>query len=88
MFVTYVCPYYILFCVKERICRSKHLQLASGTNVSIFWFVTFVWDLASFIFVAFWVITVMMCYKAQINYGEYKLRTNCKLTTLELYESF
>ncbi|KAK9739397.1 ABC transporter [Popillia japonica] len=69
MFVTYVCPYYILFCVKERICRSKHLQLASGTNVSIFWFVTFVWDLASFIFVAFWVITVMMSYKAQINYG-------------------
>ncbi|KAI4463143.1 atp-binding cassette transporter subfamily a abca [Holotrichia oblita] len=37
MFITFVVPYYTLFCVKERVCQSKHLQVSSGTDVSAFW---------------------------------------------------
>ena len=40
---------FVLFPVKERSTKSKHLQYVSGLQPSIFWLSAFVWDLLNFL---------------------------------------
>lgn len=46
--MTFVSAYYILFSVRERVSKSKHLQFVSGVKVFIFWSTSFICDLISF----------------------------------------
>lgn len=34
-----------VFVVRERVCKSKHLQLVSGAQASVYWAATYVWDM-------------------------------------------
>ena len=36
---------FIIFIVKERSCKSKHLQLVSGVDMLAFWCATYIWDM-------------------------------------------
>lgn len=41
----YVPAAFIVFLVKERVSKSKHLQLVSGVDMSAYWVSTYLWDL-------------------------------------------
>ncbi|RZB38621.1 ATP-binding cassette sub-family A member 3-like, partial [Asbolus verrucosus] len=47
--MAFVASFYVLFSIKERISKSKHLQFVSGVNVIIFWGTSFLWDLFTFL---------------------------------------
>ncbi|EFA12132.2 ATP-binding cassette sub-family A member 3-like Protein [Tribolium castaneum] len=47
--MAFVSGFYVLFCVKERICKAKHLQFMAGVNVYIFWLTCFICDLLTFV---------------------------------------
>ncbi|KAK9882108.1 hypothetical protein WA026_018950 [Henosepilachna vigintioctopunctata] len=46
---SYIGNFYILFNIKERMSQAKHLQFVSGINVFIFWFVSLIADIVTFI---------------------------------------
>ena len=53
-----------VFVVKERISKSKHLQLVSGAAANMYWAATFLWDLAVYSLV------VMGCFLVFALYAE------------------
>jgi len=60
----YVPAAFVSFVVKERECKSKHLQLVSGANVFLYWMATYLWD--SFLFLLF-----TLCFMGVLNcYGD------------------
>lgn len=46
--MTFVSSFYILFCVRERVTKAKHLQFVSGANVFMFWFSSYLFDFIHF----------------------------------------
>jgi ATP-binding cassette, subfamily A (ABC1), member 3 len=46
--MSFVGALFVLFYVRERVSRSKLLQFVSGTNIAIFWTVSFLWDFLMF----------------------------------------
>ena len=53
----YIPGAFVVFLVKERVCKSKHLQLVSGVNMTSYWVANFLWDMS-----LFFVLTVLtMC---------------------------
>lgn len=71
----YVASYYVVFYVKERVCTSKHLQLVSGTAISAFWFVAFIWDFAIFMLMTVCIIVVLLCFQACLDTGKMSLKS-------------
>ncbi|CAH0549211.1 unnamed protein product [Brassicogethes aeneus] len=53
----------IVFVIKERISKSKHLQLISGAEVWIFWITTFLFDFLVYCFMAVLFVTVLSCFQ-------------------------
>eukprot|EP00605_Chrysophyceae_sp_TOSAG23-4_P001319 GSChrysophyteH1.ASY1.ANO1.1434.1 assembled CDS len=57
----YIPASFVPFLVKERISKSKHLQIVSGVSPITYWIATYVWDMALFTFLtmfcmfAFWI---------------------------------
>ncbi|KAG1683894.1 ATP-binding cassette sub-family A member 17 [Nymphon striatum] len=39
---------FIVYLVKERVVRAKHLQVISGVNLATFWITTFIWDFINY----------------------------------------
>ncbi|XP_066260323.1 phospholipid-transporting ATPase ABCA3-like [Euwallacea similis] len=61
--MAFVSAYYVLFIVKERVSKSKHLQFVSGAKVLIFWFTTFIWDLITFSIIVFATLIALICFQ-------------------------
>ncbi|XP_023310224.1 ATP-binding cassette sub-family A member 3-like [Anoplophora glabripennis] len=61
--MAFVTSFYVLFIIKERISKSKHLQLVSGVNVLVFWLTSVLWDMLTFILISLLVITVYACFQ-------------------------
>ena len=53
---------FVLFVVRERTVKSKHLQLVSGVNANLYWLATFLWDALNYLFVCVAVMMVMLGY--------------------------
>lgn len=53
---------FIVFVVKEKSCKSKHVQLVSGVNLSSFWIAHFVWDLAMYTILAALIMIIFAAY--------------------------
>ncbi|XP_040176029.1 ATP-binding cassette sub-family A member 3-like [Anopheles arabiensis] len=47
--MAFVAALYIMFYIKERTSRAKLLQFVSGTNVTMFWLLAFMWDFTLFV---------------------------------------
>uniref|UniRef100_A0A182PES6 ABC transporter domain-containing protein n=1 Tax=Anopheles epiroticus TaxID=199890 RepID=A0A182PES6_9DIPT len=47
--MAFVAALYIMFYIKERTSRAKLLQFVSGTNVTLFWLLAFMWDFTLFV---------------------------------------
>jgi ABC-type multidrug transport system ATPase subunit len=54
----YIPGAFIVFLVKERVSKSKHLQLVSGVNMTSYWFSQYIWDLTLFAILTFGVMMV------------------------------
>lgn len=68
----FVLPYYGFSCAREKTSQTKDIQLISGTAISAFWLVTFLWDFVSFMIVLFCVLIVMVFVYPDFNYGKLK----------------
>ena len=53
---------FVLFVVRERTVKSKHLQLVSGVNANLYWLATFLWDALNYLFVCVAVMIVILGY--------------------------
>lgn len=42
--MAFVTPFYVLFYVRERVVKSKHLQMVSGVKTSAYWLAAALWD--------------------------------------------
>lgn len=74
--MAFVSAYYIIFCVQERVCKSKHLQFVSGVNVLIFWIASFICDLFTFICTSVWILITFLLLRLE-SYS-----SNTELSTL------
>lgn len=69
----YIPAAFIVFIVKERISKSKHLQLVSGVNMTSYWIATYLWDLTMFFVLTGCVMLVFLIYgreSAQVFVGD------------------
>ena len=53
---------FVLFVVRERTVKSKHLQLVSGVNANLYWLATYLWDALNYLFVCVAVMIVILGY--------------------------
>jgi ATP-binding cassette subfamily A (ABC1) protein 3 len=73
--MSFVASFYILFYIKERVCKSKHLQFASGAKGYIFWTVAFLGDLTTFI------VTILALLLTMLTFQEEGFRSSSELGT-------
>jgi len=58
----YVPGAFIVFLVKERVSKSKHVQLISGVQLTSYWLSSYAWDLSLFGILTFLVMMVFLMY--------------------------
>lgn len=58
----YVPGAFIVFVVKEKTCKSKHLQLVSGVNLSSYWLASYLWDLTLYFLLTVLIMCVFLAY--------------------------
>ena len=58
----YIPATFIVFLVKERVSKSKHLQLVSGVNMSAYWIATYMWDLTLYFLLTLCIMGVFLMY--------------------------
>lgn len=61
--MAFVSSFYVIFCVRERVSKAKHLQFVSGANVFIFWITAYVWDLITFIFTSIMLVVTLSIFQ-------------------------
>ena len=64
---------FIVFVVREKACKSKHVQLVSGVNLSSFWIATYIWDLLLYSILAALIMVIFALYgkeSAQVFVGD------------------
>eukprot|EP00980_Cylindrotheca_fusiformis_P001021 scaffold276_cov132-Cylindrotheca_fusiformis.AAC.16 len=69
----YIPGAFIVFLVKERISKSKHLQLVSGVNMTSYWLATYLWDVSLFFLLTILVMAIFLAYgnqSAQVFVGD------------------
>lgn len=47
--MAFAASFFVIFCIKERLSNSKHLQFVSGVKVWVFWGTAFVCDLVVYL---------------------------------------
>jgi len=68
----YIPAAFIVFLVKERVSKSKHLQLVSGVNMSAYWIATYLWDMCLYLVLTGFIMAVFAIYgtdSAQVFVG-------------------
>uniref|UniRef100_A0A8D8MPF5 ATP-binding cassette sub-family A member 3 n=2 Tax=Culex pipiens TaxID=7175 RepID=A0A8D8MPF5_CULPI len=63
--MAFICALYVLFYIKERTSRSKLLQYVSGTNITLYWVVAFIWDYITFMFTCLIYIAVLAAFQEE-----------------------
>jgi ABC-2 family transporter protein len=68
----YIPATFIVSLVRERVSKSKHLQLVSGVNMSAYWISTYLWDLTLYFFLSCCIMLVFLAYgsNAQVFIGD------------------
>ena len=71
----YIPGAFIVFIVKEKTCKSKHLQLVSGVNMTSYWCSTYLYDVSLFFLLTTLVMLVFLMYgtdSAEVFVGDFK----------------
>jgi len=58
----YIPAAFVVFVVRERMCKSKHLQLVSGVRISVYWVSTYVFDCLLFCVLTFMIMIIFLWY--------------------------
>lgn len=58
----YIPGAFIVFLVKERVSKSKHLQLVSGVDLTSYWISSYLWDLSLFFILTLMIMAVFLMY--------------------------
>jgi ATP-binding cassette subfamily A (ABC1) protein 3 len=58
----YIPGAFIVFLVKERTCKSKHLQLVSGVSMGSYWIAHYIWDVTLFAILTACVMIIFLIY--------------------------
>jgi ATP-binding cassette subfamily A (ABC1) protein 1 len=66
---TFITANYVGFLVKERSCKSKHLQLVSGVHPLVYWLSNYLWDLCQYTLVVVIVMLVFFAYGNELFVG-------------------
>ena len=69
----YIPGAFVVFLVRERASKSKHLQLVSGLNMTSYWVSSYLWDLTLYLILTFCVMLVFLIYgkeSAQVFVGD------------------
>lgn len=61
--MAFVSSFYVLFYVKERVTKSKHLQFVSGVRVSTFWFISLICDFITFIITSIFLLVTLVAFQ-------------------------
>lgn len=61
--MAFVSAFYVLFIIRERASKSKHLQFVSGVKVLIFWSINFLWDFITYTVIVVAVIVALLCFQ-------------------------
>ncbi|XP_071800403.1 phospholipid-transporting ATPase ABCA1-like isoform X2 [Asterias amurensis] len=56
---------FVVFLIMERVSKSKHLQIVSGVNRTMYWMTALCWDLTNYLIPAFLTILVFWCFNQQ-----------------------
>jgi len=71
----YIPGAFIVFIVKEKTCKSKHLQLASGVDMTSYWSSTYLYDVSLFLILTILVMLVFLMYgtdSAEVFVGDFE----------------
>lgn len=61
--MTFVSSFYILFCVRERVTKAKHLQFVSGVNVFMFWLSSYLFDFIHFAILSIFLVVTLAAFQ-------------------------
>ena len=64
---------FVIFMVKEKGCKSKHLQLVSGCSMSAYWIGNYLWDITVYSLITILTMLVFLIYgqnSAQVFVGD------------------
>lgn len=67
----YIPASFIVFIVRERVSKSKHLQLVSGVNLTAYWIANYLWDITLYLILTLCIMLVFFMYgeKADVFVG-------------------
>ena len=71
----YIPGAFIVFVVKERSCKSKHLQLVSGVDMTSYWLSTYLFDITMFLMLTILTMVVFLLYgrdSAEVFVGDFE----------------
>jgi ATP-binding cassette, subfamily A (ABC1), member 3 len=60
--LSYIPGGFVVFLVKEKSCKSKHLQLVSGVNLTSFWIASYLYDITLYLVLTLLVMAVFLLY--------------------------
>lgn len=63
----YIPASFVVFVVKERVSKSKHLQLVSSISPYLYWIATYVWDMILYSILALTILLTFYCYGKQAS---------------------
>lgn len=46
--MAFATSFYVIFCIKERVSKAKHLQFVSGADVFVFWATSYLYDILTY----------------------------------------
>lgn len=83
--MTFISAFYILYYIRERICKVKHLQFVSGVNIIIFWSVSYLWDWFTYLLTILALLVTLICFQED---GYRTVQDIGNLTVILLYFAF
>lgn len=63
---------FVVFQVKEKTCKSKHLQLASGVNLACYWIASYLWDVTLVVLLTILIMLTLLAFNdsAEVFVGD------------------
>ncbi|KAJ8951645.1 hypothetical protein NQ318_012316 [Aromia moschata] len=61
--MAFVSSFYVLFVVRENMCKSKHLQFVSGVKVYVFWITSVLCDMITYMVTVIVLLLTLLCFQ-------------------------
>ena len=78
----YIPASFVSFIVKERVSKSKHLQIVSSVSPYLYWFATYTWDMILFSFLVLFIILIFFAFGSASKVFIYSYQSTIALILL------